>query len=57
MPIHLDRPTSAGETIDEIPTTDRYERATVERGFFGAWLRRVKLKEASRIYLWNQSMV
>jgi hypothetical protein len=44
--------TSTGyKTIDEIPTAEGYERATVERGSFGEWLRRVKLKEDSRIYL------
>jgi hypothetical protein len=47
-------PTSAVyKTIDEIPTGDGYERTTVEKGSSGEWLRRVKLKEDARIYLYN----
>jgi hypothetical protein len=41
------------KTIDEIPTADGYERATVEKGSFGEWLRKVKLKEDSRVYLYS----
>ena len=45
------------KTIDEISMAEGYERSTVERGSFGESMRGVKLKEDSRIYLYNQSLV
>ena len=56
-PIHsVAYPNEQFDKIGEIPVPKGFARITVQAGSFGEWLRMIKLKKDSRVFLYNGSL-